>query len=230
MKSKTMGIVQLALSILIFILFNTFYWRVLGLFHLTPHTSEGRAIANFIKYLLISVIIFVIYYRNIKKGQRKFSKTLLNSIIYSLACFVFLIVVTILLHEFLNYLGNPRGISVGYGFTNYFDNKFTLSFALNLIVECLFLPFLLCVIFPLGFSNIFKKYSTASFLAAITYGIIYAIELNASFEYALFHTLTPACIVLALTYLYKTNQNIWTVIVTYACYVLFGIFAINYIL
>ena len=119
---------------------------------------------------------------------------------------------------------------MSYGFTNYFTKQFTLSFALNLITECAFIPFLLCVIFPLGFSNIIKRSGTASIIAGLVYGIIYAISLNASFEYALFHALTPACIIMLLTYLYKTNQNIWSVIITYAFYVLFGIFAINYIL
>lgn len=228
MKSKTMGIVQLALSILIFVLFHFFYWKILGLFGL-HFSGIAYEIANFVKYLLITLIVFVVYYKNIKAGKNKFNKTFLNSFIYCLACFVFLIVITILLHNFLNYIGNPRGISIGYDFTNYFKHKFTLSFALNFIVDCIFVPFLLCVIFPLGFSNIIKRSMSASFTSGLVYGIIYAIGLNSSFEYALFHALTPACLIMLLTYLYKTNQNIWSVIITYVCYVLFGIFAINYI-
>jgi uncharacterized membrane protein (UPF0136 family) len=86
------------------------------------------------------------------------------------------------------------------------------------------------VIFPLGFSRIFKKNGSASIVSGLTYGIIYGISLNTSFEVALFSSLTPAIVVALLTYLYKTNQNIWSVIITYICYVLFGIFAINYIL
>lgn len=228
MKSKTMGIIQFVLSIIVLVLFHFFYWRILGLFglHLTGIAYE---IAKFIKYLLISATIFVIYYKNIKSGKTRFNKTFLNSFIYSVACFIFLIVITILLHKLLNYIGNPRGISVAYSFTNYFTKKFTLSFALNLIIECIFIPFLLCVIFPLGFSNMIKKAGTASFICGLVYGILYAVSLNASFEYALFHALTPTCIMMLLTYLYKTNQNIWSVVITYAFYVLFGIFAINYI-
>ena len=230
MKSKTMGIVQLLLSILIFVLFHLFYWRVLALFGFSSLSGTSLMIATFIRYLLISLIIFVIYYRNIKSGQSRFNKSFLNNFIYCLACFIFLIIITILLHELLNYLGEGRGISVNYNFTNYFSKKFTLDFALNLMIECIFVPFLLCVIFPLGFSNIFKKSGTASLLSALTYGVLYGISLNTSFEQAIFYTMTPACIVFALTYLYKTNQNIWSVVITYALYVLFGTFAINYIL
>lgn len=229
MKNKTMGVVQLILSILVIVLFNAFYFKVLNLFGL--HLSgTAYVIANFIKHLLISLIVFVIYYRNIKAGKNKFGKTWLNSFIYCVSCFVFLLVITVLLHKLLNYLGNPRGIKVSYNFTNYFSTKFTISSALNLIVDAIFLPFLLCVVFPLGFSNIFKKSGTASVLAGLTYGLIYAVSLNTSIEGALFLSLTPAVLVMLLTYLYKTNQNIWSVILTYICYVLFGVFAINYII
>lgn len=229
MKNNLKGMIQLALSILVFILFHFFYWRVLGLFGFYPKGIVYE-IMKFIKYTLISIIVFVIYYGNIKHGQSRFNKTLVNNIIYSVACFVFLIIITILLHEALNYIGSSRGIKIGYNFVNYFNQKFTLSFALNLVIECIFIPFLLCVVFPLGFSNIFKRSGTASVLSGLTYGIIVAVSYNASFEYALYHALTPAVVVMLLTYLYKTNQNIWSVIITYIMYVLIGIFAINYIL
>ena len=224
-----MGVVQLILSILIILLINSFFFKVLSLFGL-HFSGTAYTIANFIKNLLITLIVFVIYYRNIKAGKNRFSKTWLNSFIYCVSCFVFLIVVTIVLHKVLNYLGNPRGIKIPYSFTNYFNTTFTLDSALNLIVDAIFMPFLLCVVFPLGFSNIFKKSTTASMLAGITYGVIYAIELHVSIEHALFMALTPAVIVVLLTYLYKTEHNIWSVIITYICYVLLGVFAINYII
>lgn len=228
MKNNMKGIIQLVLSILVFVLFHFFYWKVLHLFGFNP-TGVVYEIMNFIKYLLITIIVFVIYYSNIRHGQARFNKTILNNIIYSVACFVFLIVITILLHELLNYIGESRGITVGYNFTNYFKQKFTLSFALNLVVDAIFIPFLLCIVFPLGFSNIFKRSGTASILSGLTYGVIKAVSYNASFEFALYHALTPAVVIMLLTYLYKTNQNIWSVVITYIMYVLIGVFAINYI-
>lgn len=228
MKSKALAIIQLVLSILLYVLVSTYFFKILGLLGL-HFKGLALEIANMIKYLLVSLIVFVIYYRNIKAGKTKFGKTWINSFIYCVACFVFLVLVTILLHDFLNYIGNPRGISIGYNFTNYFDNKFTLSFALNLVIEAIFMPFLLCIIFPLGFSNVIKKSGTASLVAGASYGIIYGIMLHTNFENAIFYSLTPAVLVALLTYLYKTNQNIWSVLLTYICYVLFGILAINYI-
>lgn len=230
MKNRTMGVIQLVLSILVFIVFNLFYFKVLNLFGFKSLSEDGYAIANFIKYLLMSLLIFVIYIKNIRSGKNRYKKVFLNNFIYCVACFVFLIVVTIVLHQVLNYLGNPKGISIGYNFTDYFSKKFTLSFALNLAIECAFIPFLLCIIFPLGFANIFKSSGLATLFSGLSYGVIYAISLNTSFESALYYALTPAAIVMLLTYLYKTNQNIWSVIITYAFYVLFGVFAINYII
>lgn len=229
MKSKVMSIVQLVLSILLYILVDAYFFKVLGVVGL-HFKGLAYEVANFIKYLLITIIVFVIYYRNIKAGKTKFGKTWINSFIYCVACFVFLILITILLHDLLNYLANPRGITIGYNFTNYFTKRFTLSFALKLIIEIIFMPFLLCIIFPLGISNIIRKSSTATLVSGISYGIIHAIMLHTTFESALFLSITPGVLIALLTYLYKTNQNIWSVIVTYICYVCFGIFAINYIL
>ena len=67
-------------------------------------------------------------------------------------------------------------------------------------------------------------------MSGLVYGVLYGIQLNTSFINALFSSLTPAIVIATLTYLYKTNQNIWSVIITYICYVLFGIFAINSLL
>ena len=226
MKGKS--IIQLALSILIFVLFHLFYWKVfawLGL-HFSGMMYD---IMNFIKYFLLSAIIFVIYSGSIRAGKSRYKKGMLNNIIYSVACFVFLIIVTIVLHDVLNFLSTSTGVKVGYHFTNYFQSKFTIGFALNLVVECIFIPFLLCVIFGVGFSSLFKGSGFASFMSGLTYGVIYALGLNTSFLNALINSLTPAVIVFLLTYLYRTNNNIWSVIITYAIYVLAGIFAINYI-
>ncbi len=228
MKNKSAGVIQLILCIVVILLFNAFFFKVLSLIGL-HFSGTAFTIANFIKHLLVTIIVFVIYSQNIKSGKNKFSSTWLNSFIYCVSCFVFLLVVTVLLHKGLNYLGNPRGITIPYNFTNYFSTKFTLDSALNLVIDAILLPFLLCVVFPLGFSNIFKKSGTASFLAGLTYGVVYAISLNTSIERALFLSLTSSVLVMLLTYLYKTNHNIWSVIITYICYVLFGIFAINYI-
>lgn len=228
MKGKVGGLVQLGLSILIMFLFHYFYFRLLGVFGL-KFKGTAYEIADFIRYILVAIIIFVIYYKNIKAGQNKFNKTLLNSVIYAVACFIFLIVVTILINKLVNYIGNPRDIVIGYNFTNYFDNHFNLTFALHFIEDALIIPFLMCILFPLGFSNIFKKDGTASLMSGLVYGILYGISLNTSFQMALFQSITPAILIGTLTYLYKTNHNIWTVVITYICYVLFGIFAINYI-
>lgn len=229
MKGSTKSIIQLALSILVFVLFHFFYWKVFSFVGL-HFSGMMYEIMNFIKYLLISVIVFFIYSGSIRTGKSRYKKAMLNNIIYSVACFVFLIVVTILLHNGLNYLSTSTGVTVGYNFTNYFQSKFTLSFALNLIEECLFIPFLLCVIFAVGFSELFKSNGFASIMSGIAYGVVYALSLNATFKYALINSLTPAVIVCLLTYLYRTNNNIWSVIITYSIYVLVGIFAINYII
>jgi len=224
MKDKIGGIVQLALSILVFVLFHFFYFKLFNLFNL----KISKEIITFIGYLLICIIIFVIYYRNIKAGQHKYKSTLLNSVVYSIACFAVLIVATVLIHKFLKYIGTPKGIKVEYMFTNYFVKQFNLSFALNLIEDVIFKPFLLCVIFPLGISNIIKGTKTSAIVSGLAYALLSVLYSHYTFEGALYALLTPFVIVMLLTYLYKTNNNIWTCFITYCMYVLFGIFLVQY--
>lgn len=230
MKSKTSGIIELLLSILVILLFHFFYFKVLALFGL--HFKIGKTaylIADTIKYALISIIVFFIYYKYIVHGKKQYGKTFLNNLIYSIATFIFLIVITIVLHDLLNSLGNPKGIKIGYYFVDYFHQRFSLEFILNFLKNVIFIPFLLCVIFPLGFSTIFKKNATASILSGLVFGILYGLNRGGTFETALFYSLTPGVIMMTLTYLYKSNKNIFAVIITYIIYVLFGVFLINYI-
>lgn len=229
MKDGAIGIIKLVVSILIIFLINTFFFDALGLINIKP-TGTGLSIAIFIKYLAISASIFGIYYRNILASKIKVSRSKFANMIYCLACFLFLILITIILHQTLNLIGKSKGISIGYYFKDYFNQKFSIELVLNIIIESVFMPFLLCVIFPLGFSTIFKRNVTSVTLSGISYGILYGLSLNTSLEIAIMRSITPACIVMLLTYLFKINNNIVSVIVTYAIYVLFGIFAINYIL
>ena len=224
MKDRIGGIIQLALSILTFILFNMFYFKLINLFNLKISTD----ILKFIEYLLISIIVFIIYFKEIKAGQHKYKSTLLNSVVYSIACFAVLNVGTVLIHKFLEYVGTPKGITVEYGLTNYFTKTFTLSSALNLIENAILIPFLLCVIFPLGFSNIFKGTKTSMIISGSAYALLTVLYSHYTIEGAIYALLTPFVIVMLLTYLYKTNNNIWSCIITYCMYVVFGIFLIQY--
>ena len=224
-KGTGKGIIQLLLSILIMVLFQMFYFKVLSFagLHLTGIAYE---IADLIKYVVVTLIVVIIYHGNIKTGRSKFNKNFLNSLIYSVACFVVLVLITIGIHTLVN---KYSGVHINYSFTNYFSKTFEVGLIFKIIKEVIIVPFLLCIIFPLGFSSIIKSTFAASLLAGLTYGIIYAIGLHTSLDSAVFLSLTPALVVFSLTYLYKANNNIWTVYITYVLYVLFGSFAINYL-
>lgn len=224
-KGTGKGIIQLALSILIVVLFQLFFFKVLSFFgiHLSGMAYE---IADLVRYIVVTLIVVIIYHGNIKSGRRGFNKNFLNSIIYAVACFVVLVLITIGIHTLVN---KYSGVHIDYSFTNYFVKTFEIGLVFRIIKEVVIIPFLLCIIFPLGFSNIIKNTFAASILAGLVYGIIYAIGLHTSLNQAIFLSLTPALVVFSLTYLYKANNNIWTVYITYVLYVLFGSFAINYL-
>ena len=120
-------------------------------------------------------------------------------------------------------------VAIGYSFTNYFNQTFSVGLVFKLIKEVVIIPFLLCIIFPLGFSNIIKNSIGASLISGLTYGVIYALGLHVDLQSAIYYSITPALVVFSLTYLYKANNNIWSVYITYVLYVLFGTFAIGYL-
>ena len=128
-------------------------------------------------------IVVIIYHGNIRTGRNKFNKSFLNSIIYAVACFVVLVLITIGIHTLVN---KYSGVHIDYSFTNYFVKTFEIGLVFRIIKEVIIMPFLLCIIFPLGFSNIIRNSFAASLISGLTYGIIYAIGLHTSFESAIF--------------------------------------------
>ena len=165
MKGKTSGIIELLLSILVIVLFHFFYFKFLGLFGLH---LKGIAylIADTIKYALMSVIIFFIYYKYIVHGHRQYNKTFLNNLIYSVATFIFLIVITIVLHDLLNSIGASKGLKVGYYFVDYF-------LPLELLV---LLPLLLLLVFGFPLLHLECNFYTIPIMCNISFRIFKHIQ------------------------------------------------------
>lgn len=224
MSKKTVGILQLLGSIGIIILFHYFYPEVIKWLGITSKTSN---IIVFFEYLLISFCIYIVYRSNLHSGRNKFSKTMLNSLIITVACFIFLIFVTIILSKGSYSLFK---INISYPFSDYFKTKMTLNSALGLIINCFFKPYLLCMIFVLGISNVIRKSWSSAFISGISYAIYYGILLKTTFKVAVLSSIIPGVVFVLLTYFYKTNKNIWSTIIIYILYVLFGSLIINYII
>ena len=100
-KGTGKGIIQLALSILIMVLFQLFYFKVLGFFGL-HFSGMAYEIADLVRYVIVAVMVFIIYSGSIKSGRSKFNNSLLNSVIYAIACFIVLILITIGIHTLVN--------------------------------------------------------------------------------------------------------------------------------
>ena len=81
-KGTGKGLIQLGLSILIMVLFQLFYFKVLSYFGLKL-SGMAYEIADLIRYVLVTLIVVIIYHGNINSGRNKFNKSLLNSLITS---------------------------------------------------------------------------------------------------------------------------------------------------
>lgn len=224
MKNESIkGLLKLIISILIYYLIDNYFLYVLGLIGIKSSNSN-ILIFNTIKYIIIVLLVYLIYHGAINGSKNKFGKSKIMSIIFSLGSFVLLVFINSLLHKFLPSIG----INVSGGeFISYFDNTFNLNSALSLFIDVILKPFLLVVIFPLGFSNVIKNISGASFLSGFVYAIVYGISLHTTFENAFLIVLIPSIIIVILTYLYKSSNNIWMVYISYALYIMFGIYIIG---
>jgi len=217
------GIIQLVLAVLFCYAFEHFFFWALGKIGL-HFSGDMYLIMNTIKYAILCVIVYIIYQSKIKSSKNKFNKSIITSAIFSIGSFVLLVFVNFILHKAI---GTVHALD-GYGFSDYFSQSFNLGLALNLIVNVIFKPFLLVVVFCLGVSNIVRKVWPCSILAGILFGLFYAFNLNASIETAFWLSIIPSCVVLLSTYFYKTTQNIWMVYISYVLYIGCGIFVLRY--
>lgn len=224
MKGKTAGFIKLIISIGLMLLFHYFYFDILSLIGIKL-SGNMIDVANLIKYLLLACITFGMYFTTIKSSRNRYDKSFFSSILYSLVCLVFLVVVTILVNQGLKSMGKP----IPYMFTNYFNIPLSIGYICKFVSEVILIPFILVMIFPLGFSQSIKNGLTASILAGLSYGIVYGLLNSLSLEVMLTNCITPAIIIAFLTGLYRNIKNIWTVYITYACYILFGIFILGYL-
>ena len=217
------GILQLVFSILIYYFVDNYFFYVLSKFNINP-TGDAYTFYYLGKYLLIGLFIYFIYMSEIKDSRHKYAKNKFMGIIFSIGAFVILVFVNFLLNKLIGLVHEP----LGYGFVNYFNNDFSLSFIINMIIDIIIRPFIVIIIFPLGVSNIIKNTNTASLLSGVLYGVLLAIGLHLSIGETIFTVLVPSIIMMLITYLYRANQSIWMVYISYMLYIGFGSFVLRY--
>ena len=224
MKNESVkGIIQLVLGVLLCYVFENYFFILLGKVGL-HFSGDLYIIMNAVRYAIMCVIVYIIYQSKIRSSKNKFNKSIITSAIFSIGSFVLLVFVNFILHKAI---GSFHPID-GYGFANYFIQPFNVWAALSILVNVVFKPFLLVVLFCLGISNIIRKVWPTVFISGILYGIMYALNINAPFEVAFWYAIIPACVIGLSTYFYKTTQNIWMVYIAYVLYIGCGLFVLRY--
>lgn len=207
MKKASSGTVKLLLSILIFVAFHFLYFKVFN-------TAKIRYdVARFIEYVLVIILISLIYRGELKHKRSGYGKGLFNTFIYVISCFIFLMFITVVISKFFK---TPNNLM------NYFNINMDLKNILMIIENCIFIPFLECAIFVLGFSLIFKKKIGTCIASGVAFGI-----LNGLYYGFGVNLILPIIIITILSLLYETNHNIWSVVITYSLYIAFGFVAIK---
>lgn len=199
MKGGSSGLIKFILSISIMLLLHFFYFKVFNT------TKISYDVARLIEYILGIISIYLIYRKELKNVKPGYGRGFLNTIIYSLSCFIFLIVITFFITRWLN---------IDINLINYFKVKANV---LTIIEEVVFIPFLLSAILVLGVSLISKGKITPIILSGICAGVVNSIVNGFSVNIVL-----PIITVTLLQILYRTSRNIWTVMLSYSMYLLFG--------
>lgn len=222
-KEDAKSIFQLILSIAIYYIVDNYFFYLLDKIGVNL-SGDTYLIASSLRYLLVGIIIYFIYRANIHASKSKFGRTWVLSVIFSVGAFVLLVFANFILHKIVGIFYELDG----YGFINYFNKSFTFESILDLITNVIFKPFIMVVIFPLGVSNIIKNVNTSSILSGVLYGILIGIGLNLPIEATIFAVLIPSLIMMIITYLYKANQNIWMIYVSFVLYIGLGFYVLRY--
>jgi len=219
---NTYEIFRLIASILIYYLISNYFNVVLSWLNITINES---VIITFIKYLLIVILIYIINRDalNIKAYNSKNKRV--TNLIFSIGLFVILVLINFLIHMITKEIGT---FITPYGFNNYFPSIFNLSSALNLIVECILIPFLVIVVFPVNFGKAIKKEFTSVVLSGICYGLFLGLPMHLGFMETLSLVLTPSIIIMFLTYIYRHNRNAWILIISFILYKMLGVYIMRY--
>ena len=217
------GVLQLVLSIVLYFLIDNYLFWLLGKIGI-HFTGDLYNIASLVKYIVICLFIYLIYRPQIHASKNKFVKSLLVSGIFAVGSAVLLVFVNFLLHRLI---GTFHDLG-GYNFVNYFGSAISLSSIIIIIINVILIPFIVIAIFPLGVSNIIKSPIGAALISGVLYGLVYAFGLHMSIENAFWITLIPALIMMLITYIHKTAQNIWMVYISYVLYVGLGLFVLRY--
>ena len=222
-KENVKGVLQLLFSVAIYYIVSNYFYDILNKINI--HVPKDQTMwFELGKYILIALLVFLIYRSQIKGSKHRYAKNRLMSIIFSVGAFVVLVLANYVLHRII-FLFHDVG---GFGFVDYFANPFTLNSIIEMTIDIIIKPFILIVLFPLGVSNIVKNATTASIVSGLLYGLIYALGLHTTIEIAFFIVLVPSLIMMLITYLYKTNNSIWMVYVSYVLYIAFGSFVLRY--
>jgi hypothetical protein len=224
MKNESLkGIIQIVLGALFCYGFEKYFFVLLGKVGL-HFSGDLYLILNAVKYGIMCIVVYILYHAKIRSSKNKFTKSLITSAIFSIGSFVLLVFVNFILHKGI---GSFHPLS-GYGFSNYFGSSFNLGTCINILINVVFKPFLLIVLFCLGISNIIRKVWSSAILSGLLFGIFYMVTVGVSFEVAFWLALVPSIIVGLSTYFYKTTQNIWMVYIAYVLYVGLGVFVLGY--
>src|SRR5574344_487315 len=224
MKSFLAYLFKFILSAAILLFAEKYFMALLSMMgiNVSNLSNFSQVLINFILYLLIAFMLFIIYREEIKSDLDRFKHKFSKNLVYSIMAFAILIVLVLIVDYLAKVIG--KNLNVIYNpivYYNPFNETLNLTNIINFMTIYILKPFIYVVTFVLGIGNLFNNKS-AIILSGIAYGAFIGYGMSGSITYLIINLVVSFVIFTFLGYLYDKNDNIMFSLMPYIFYLVFA--------
>lgn len=230
MKKKLSGLLNIILSIIVVVYFESLAYKILNLIgiNINNYSNIIRMIINLLIKLIMCFIIYIIFKRE-HRGRRG-NDNLIKTIFVFVICLISVVVGMYLFGYVVNFIGDIFNIEViESNFYNIFNKRLNFALIIKIINDYVINPYLYCTIIILSADKLTRRTDTCIVLSGLLAGIIYALSLSGTLGFVIINSLNMFLLFSILTFIYKKHFSIYFIITLYGFYLISNMFILNYI-
>lgn len=214
MKDKLINILKLLLSILLFFIVGTITKNLLDLLNINIDSEMRLILLQLISSIIIFILLFIVYYRDIKKDFKLFNKNKKDKIILIIKLFLIFIVVkyavsliTAIIMILLKLDANSI-TSVNQELIETYIKRAPLLMAISTSVLA---PIYEELLFRLGFKKVFGNNMLFVVISGTLFGLlhVFPLEEGISLTLGIVQSISYVSMGIFLAYVYKKYNNIY---------------------
>lgn len=230
MKKKLSGLLNIILSIIVVVYFESLAYKILNLIgiNINNYSNIIRMIINLLIKLIMCFIIYIIFKRE-HRGRRG-NDNLIKTIFVFVICLISVVVGMYLFGYVVNFIGDIFNIEViESNFYNIFNKRLNFALIIKIINDYVINPYLYCTIIILSADKLTRRTDTCIVLSGLLASIIYALSLSGTLGFVIINSLNMFLLFSILTFIYKKHFSIYFIITLYGFYLISNMFILNYI-